>query len=56
VYVVDGSTMAYSGLSEERPEGVITIHGVTLYVLGAGDGFDLRGRRPEAGAEERERG
>jgi cyanophycinase len=46
VYVVDGTTMHYSSLSEERQEGVVTIHGVTLHVLGAGDCFDLRARRP----------
>lgn len=46
VYVVDGASMAYSSLSEQRPEGVVTIHGVTLHVLGAGDRFDLAERRP----------
>jgi cyanophycinase len=45
-YVFDGSTIRYSSLSEARPEGVLTIHGVTLHVLGSGDAFDLEGRRP----------
>lgn len=45
-YVIDGSTISYSGLSEARPEGVITIHGVQLHVLGEDDRFDLRTRRP----------
>jgi cyanophycinase len=46
VYVLDGASVAYSSLSEERAEGIITIHGVTLHVLGTGDMFDLRRRRP----------
>jgi cyanophycinase len=46
VYVLDGATIPYSSLSEERPEGVITIHGVTLHVLGAGDMFDVGARKP----------
>lgn len=46
VYVVDGASMSYSSLSEERPEGVVTIHGVTLHVLGEDDCFDLAERRP----------
>ena len=33
VYVADGATMAYSSLSEERPAGVVTIHGVTLHSI-----------------------
>lgn len=45
--------MAYSSLSEERPEGVVTIHGVTLHVLGEGDGFDLAPRRPVLAGHER---
>jgi len=46
VYVLDGASIAYSSLSEERSEGIITIHGITMHVLGTGDLFDLRGRRP----------
>jgi cyanophycinase len=45
-YVLDGSTIRYSGLSEAQPEGVLSIHGVTLHVLGEGDGFDLVRREP----------
>ena len=53
-YVIDGSTITYSGLSEAQPEGVITIHGVQLHVLGADDCFDLRTRQPVP-AEPRDR-
>lgn len=52
VYVVDGSSMVYSSLSEERPEGVVTIHGVTLHVLGEGDHFNLVERRPILAGQE----
>jgi cyanophycinase len=45
-YVLDGATIRYSSLSEANPEGVLTIHGVTLHVLAAGDGYDLAARQP----------
>jgi cyanophycinase len=46
VYVVDGSTISYSSLSEKHPEGVITMHDVKLHVLGKDECFDLIERRP----------
>jgi cyanophycinase len=46
VYVVDGTSMTYSSLSEEQPEGVLTIHDVKIHVLGEGELFDLVERRP----------
>jgi cyanophycinase len=46
VYVVDGSDVSYSSLSEKHPEGVISIYDVKLHVLGEGDQFDLINRRP----------
>lgn len=48
-YVLDGSSITYSGLSEAHAEGVLTIHGVTLHVLGKGERFDLEQRRPVIG-------
>jgi cyanophycinase len=45
-YVLDGASIRYSSLSEAHPEGVLTIHGVTLHVLGKGDRFDLVQWRP----------
>jgi cyanophycinase len=47
VYVVDGSEISYSGLSEEHAEGIVTVHDVRLHVLGDGDCFDLNERRPQ---------
>lgn len=46
VYVVDGTRMSYTSLSEQRRAGVVTIHGAVLHVLGAGDGFDLSSCTP----------
>jgi cyanophycinase len=46
IYVVDGSQISYSSLSEKNPEGVVSINDVRLHVLGADDQFDLRQRRP----------
>jgi cyanophycinase len=46
VYVVDGSEISYSSLSEEHAEGVVTVHDVRLHVLGEGDCYDLSTRRP----------
>jgi cyanophycinase len=46
VYVVDGSRLTYSSLSEERPEGVVSIYDITVHVLAVNDRFDLQARRP----------
>ncbi len=48
VYVMDGTDITYSSLSERRPEGVVSIYDVKLHVLGEGDSFDLNERRPIA--------
>src|SRR3954462_1809936 len=45
VYVVDGARITYSSLSERHAQGVLTICGVTLDVLGHGDAYDLAARR-----------
>lgn len=46
VYVVDGTGITYSSLSEKEPEGIVSIHDVKLHVMAAGDGFDLNRKRP----------
>jgi len=46
VYVMDGSGISYSSLSEGRPEGVVSIYDVRLHVLREHDLFDLTTRRP----------
>jgi cyanophycinase len=46
VYVVDGTGVSYSSLSERRPEGVLSIFDVKVHVLGEGDSYDLTRRCP----------
>jgi cyanophycinase len=46
VYVADGEGITYSSLSEESPEGTLSIFGIRLHVLGHGTSFDLANRRP----------
>jgi cyanophycinase len=46
VYIVDGSSISFSSLSERQPEDTLSILNVTLHVLAAGDRFDLAARRP----------
>lgn len=55
VYVVDGTRISYSSLSEQNPEGVVSIDDVTLHVLGQGDRFDLARRRRIRREQERSR-
>ncbi len=46
VYVVDGTGVSYSSLSERRAEGVLSIFDVKVHVLGDGDTYDLTQRCP----------
>jgi cyanophycinase len=50
VYVMDGTDITYSSLSEKRAEGVVSIYDVKLHVLAESDTFDLNRRRPCPGA------
>jgi cyanophycinase len=46
VYVVDGRGMSYTSLAERRAHGIVSIHDLTLHVLGSGQQVDLATRRP----------
>ena len=46
VYVVDGSAVSYCNLAEAAPERVLSMHDVCVHVLGSGDRFDLKDRKP----------
>ncbi len=46
VYVVDGSRVSFCNLAEAEPDRVISMHDVCVHVLGTGDRFDLKERRP----------
>ncbi|MDB5490680.1 MAG: Cyanophycinase [Micavibrio sp.] len=41
VYVVDGSAVTHSNIAEGEPDSVLSLFGVTMQVLSAGDKYDL---------------
>jgi cyanophycinase len=47
VYIIDGSQLSYTSLSEAQTDQVITAHDVTVHVLTAGERFDLIARSPQ---------
>jgi cyanophycinase len=47
VYVVDGESVTHSNVAEAQPERVLSMHDVRVHVLGTGDRFSLRDRRPQ---------
>jgi len=47
VYVVDGTKITYSSLSERHAEGTLSIYDVRIHVLSSGDQFDLHTLRPD---------
>jgi cyanophycinase len=46
VYVVDGTQVTYSSLSEKQPEGILSVSDLKLHVLAKGDKFNLAERQP----------
>ena len=46
VTIVDAEHVSYSNIAEAKPKRVLSIHGVTLHALSAGDEFDLKSRKP----------
>lgn len=46
VYVVDGTDVSYCNVAEAQAERALSMHDVRVHVLSAGDGFDLKSRRP----------
>lgn len=46
VYVVDGESITYSNVAEEREDRALTLYNVRLHVLSHGDVFDIPTRRP----------
>jgi len=46
VYVVDGTDINYSSLSEKEKNGTLSVMDVKLHMLADGDSFDLLERRP----------
>jgi len=46
VYVFDGQHVTHSNVAEASPERVLSMHNVKVHVLGTGDEFDLKERKP----------
>jgi len=47
VYVIDGSDISFSSLTDARPEGsIVSIYDVRLHILAHGDKYDFKQRRP----------
>jgi cyanophycinase len=46
VYVVDGTNVTHSNIAEARHEEALSMFGVCLHVIAAGDCFHLEQRRP----------
>jgi cyanophycinase len=49
VYVVDGRHVSQSNISEARDDSALSMFGVQMHVLSAGDTFDLASRTPHLG-------
>lgn len=52
IYVVDGTEVRYSNLSEKIKDDILTVFNVKLHVLGKGYRFDLANRQPIMSREE----
>jgi cyanophycinase len=52
VYIIDGTGVRYTSLSERHSEGILTIHDARVHVMGRGDRFNLKTRRPVAPSPE----
>lgn len=51
VYVIDGSNITYSNVSEQYPDEILSIFNVKLYVLKSGDTFNLNRKKPCSGEQ-----
>jgi cyanophycinase len=49
VYVVNGDTVSYSNIAEEKRERPLTMFDVRLHVLSSGDTFNMKTRKPACG-------
>ncbi len=49
VYIIDGREVTASNITDARPDQTLSMFGVTLHVLSAGDRFDLGTHTPMRG-------
>ena len=52
VYIFDGEDVLHSNIAEERRDRALSMFDVRLHVLSAGDSFEMKRRRPTAGASD----
>lgn len=48
VYIIDGSNISETNVSEQYPDNILSIYDVKMHVLKNGDKFDFKTRRPLA--------
>ena len=46
VYVIDGSRISFTNITESEPDTPVGVYGIKLHVLNQADTFDLKTRRP----------
>jgi cyanophycinase len=46
VYVIDGSKITFTNITESEPDTPVGVYGLKLHVLNQADTFDLKARRP----------
>ncbi len=51
VYIVDGTGVSYTNISEASADKTMSCHDVKLHILSQGETFDLKTRRPNATAK-----
>jgi cyanophycinase len=51
VYVIDGSNITYTNVSEQYPDEILSIFNVKLYVLKSDDRFNLNAKIPYSGVK-----
>ncbi len=46
VYVIDGSKITFTNITESDPDNPVGVYGIRLHVMNQADRFDLKSRRP----------
>lgn len=46
VYVIDGSKISFTNITESQPDNSVGVYGIRLHVMNQADTFDLKARRP----------
>lgn len=49
VYVVDGTLVTHTNIAEAQSDSMLSLFGLTIHVLSAGDTYDLHNRKPVSG-------